>query len=443
MKIGVFGAGYVGLVTAACFAELGHQLMVVEKNKEKLEKLKSGQNTIYEPDLDELLQNNTKNGRLTFFLQTETVVENCDVLFLCVGTPPKEDGSADMSQIESAIIEIIRCVSPSAYKLIVLKSTVPVGTAARLKELIQFYKDDKQIEIEIASNPEFLKEGVAVDDFMNPERIVMGVSSQKAAEILQNIYQSFSCPKIVTNSNTAEIIKYAANSFLATKISFINMVSDLCDAVGADVRQVALGMGYDDRIGSKFLKAGIGFGGSCFPKDLRAFAHAGDKNNLNFNLLDEVIRINNERPAKMVNKLKDLLWVLTGKTIGILGLTFKPETDDVRETPAFPFIDALLKEGAKVRVFDPIGMSNFKTMFHQVSEKIDFASDEYGMSENCDAIVLVTDWKQFIGLDWDRILQNMNLPVILDTRNCLNGEEMTKKRFIYADTSFNYAKSRR
>ncbi|MDR6878739.1 UDP-glucose/GDP-mannose dehydrogenase family protein [Bacillus sp. 3255] len=433
MNIGVFGAGYVGLVTAVCLSDMGYKLWVVEKDKEKLEKLKIGINTIYEPGLTELLQKNIQLGRIQFTEEGKSVVENCEIIFLCVGTPSRPDGSADMSQIEAAMKEIVeQSVSLGQYRLVVVKSTVPVGTSAWMRKIATMYAKGSQHLVDLASNPEFLREGVAIKDFKEPDRIVLGCTTDRARELLSKVYEPFICPKIVTDSNTAEIIKYAANSFLATKISFINMVADLCESVGGDISQVAEGMGYDNRIGKDFLKAGIGFGGSCFPKDLRAFLHIGESYNLNFGLLKEVIKINQSRPERVVALLKEMLWVLEGKRITILGLTFKPNTDDVRESPAAGLIAALKAEGAKITATDPIGIENFKKMYVAESKDIEFEIDTLKSVENSHALILVTDWNEYSTLDWVTVKEFMELPVILDGRNLLNEDLIRTAGFQYA-----------
>jgi len=431
MRLGVFGAGYVGLVTAVCLAELGHDLQVVETNAEKLTKLQAGDNTIYEPGLTEMLRRNLANGRLRFTDDAAATVRSADMLFLCVGTPPRPDGSADMSQIESAMKQIVDCAEDGDRKIVVVKSTVPVGTAAWLDKIAKLYAKGKQVTLHVVSNPEFLREGAAVRDFMQPDRIVIGASDTDSAGKLMEVYAPLDCPKMATDSHTAEIIKYAANSYLATKISFINMVSDLCDQLGANVGQVAEGMGYDERIGREFLRAGIGFGGSCFPKDLQAFAHIGKEHNVNFGLLDEVMRVNRERPRRMIEKLKRQLWVLSGKTVAVLGLTFKPDTDDVRETPAAALIEGLLAEGARIKAYDPVGGPNFRQMYGAIAAQMEFVEERMDLFEGSHAVVLVTEWQQIRELDWSRAKALMELPVVLDTRNALDPERMRELGYDY------------
>ena len=431
MRLGVFGAGYVGLVTAVCLAELGYNMQVVEASQEKLAKLQAGDNTIYEPGLTEMLRRGLERGRLRFTDDAAATVRSAEMLFLCVGTPPRPDGSADMSQIEAAMKQIVQHTEDGDRKIVVVKSTVPVGTAAWLDKIAKLYAKDKRIELNVVSNPEFLREGAAVRDFMQPDRIVIGASDADSAGKLIQVYEPIDCPKMVTDSHTAEIIKYAANSYLATKISFINMVSDLCDRLGANVGQVAEGMGYDERIGREFLRAGIGFGGSCFPKDLQAFAHIGREHNVNFGLLDEVMRVNRERPQRMIEKLKRQLWVLSGKTVAVLGLTFKPDTDDVRETPAASLIEGLLAEGARIKAYDPVGVPIFKQMYGPLAAQVEFVDDRDDLFQGSHAAVLVTEWQQIRQLDWDKAKACMELPVILDTRNALDPQRMRALAYDY------------
>lgn len=431
MRIGVFGAGYVGLVTAVCLAEIGHLLQVVEVDEHKVEKLNNGISTIYEPGLTELLERNISHGNICFTGESASVIKHSEVIFLCVGTPPKPDGSADLSQIETAVREIVRNAHEDEYKLIVVKSTVPVGTSQQLRKLVREEAKGRRLNIEVASNPEFLREGSAVGDFMNPDRIVIGASTERAQALLGSVYESFNCPKIFTTPETSEVIKYAANSFLATKISFINMVADLCEEVGADVSLVAEGMGYDKRIGPDFLRAGIGFGGSCFPKDLQAFLHVGKSKGLDFGLLEEVIRINNWRPMRVVQKLKEYLGGLNAKQIAVLGLAFKSNTDDVRESPAAKLIKLLVHEGAAVKATDPLGIENFKRMYPDLAEHVHFTEHPEASISDSHAAVVVTDWKEYKSLDWKLIKNSMARPVIYDTRNMLNAREMLSIEFEY------------
>ncbi|MBD2845929.1 UDP-glucose/GDP-mannose dehydrogenase family protein [Paenibacillus sp. IB182496] len=431
MNIGVVGAGYVGLVTAVCLAEVGHNLKVVEVNAEKVEKLNNGECTIYEAGLTELLQNNIQAGRLNFTNHLTDMINDCEAIFLCVGTPPKEDGSADLSQIEAAVKEIVAQSNEGQYKLIVVKSTVPVGTADWLKEIVSSHATGRQV-IEIASNPEFLREGVAVNDFMEPDRIILGVSSIEGKRLLEKLYEPFACPKIITDSNTAEVIKYAANSFLATKISFINMVSDLCEEVAADVSQVAEGMGYDKRIGPEFLKAGIGFGGSCFPKDLSAFLHVGQARGLNFGLLEQVISVNEERPARIQKKIESLVGPLKGKTIAFLGLAFKANTDDVRESPSAKLAALLKKEDVTIRATDPMASANFKAMYAPLAQSMDFFESAEETLKGSDCAVILTDWEHYKAIDWNKIKTIMNRAAVVDARNLYTEQNLRQLGYSYA-----------
>ncbi|TVX99751.1 UDP-glucose dehydrogenase family protein [Cohnella terricola] len=431
MNIGVFGAGYVGLVTAVCLSDLGFKVRVVEKDRVKRNKLQEGVSTIYEPGLQEMLVRNLKDGRLIFTDDSPSAIQASEVLFVCVGTPSRPDGSADMSQIEAVTKEIVESSLDSEYKLVVVKSTVPVGTGRWIEKMSALYAKGRKANLEIASNPEFLREGAAVKEFMHPDRIVVGVASERGKSLMEDVYRSFDCPKLFTDSHTAEIIKYAANSFLATKISYINMVSDLCEETGADVALVAEGIGYDKRIGPDFLKAGPGFGGSCFPKDLRAFAHIGKSYGLNFGLLEQVMQINRERSQRMIRKLREQLWVLGGKRIAVLGLAFKPGTDDVRETPAISVIEALLSEGASVLATDPLGIAGFRDLHASLAERISFVQDPEEALRGAHAAVIVTDWEAYRQLDWADIKLRMETPVLLDGRNMLDRNEMRRLGFAF------------
>lgn len=440
MNIAVFGAGYVGLVTAVCLATQGNKVMVVEKDADKLQKLQGGRVTFYEPDVESLLDDAMASGKIAFTNDSAAAVASSELLFLCVGTPALPDGSADLSQVESVMKTILKNLQDlparieSRGKLVVVKSTVPVGTADRLSRMAALHMhglgNGSRIDIEVASNPEFLREGAAVHDFLFPDRIVIGVESERGERLLKTLYSSFECPVIVADTRTAEMIKYASNSFLATKISFINMVSDLCDKVQADVAQVAKGMGYDKRIGEQFLKAGIGFGGSCFPKDLQAFASVGRKHHVKVELLEQVIRINQDRPLKLLEKLKDALWVLKGKRLTVLGLTFKPNTDDVRDCPASHVIAGLLREQADVVAYDPVGIANFKAAYPDLSSRIRFADHAYEACERSDGIVLLTEWPSFKDLDWARVASRMDAPFLLDARHFLIEEKLENYGFV-------------
>ena len=422
MKIGVFGVGYVGLTTALGFASKGHQVFAVDKDETKIELLKQGKVPYFEPGAQDILERHRE--MLSFSTDPALVVREADVIFICVGTPSLPDGSADLSQVE----EVARFIAEEMqdYRLIVEKSTVPVHTAYWIKRTINLYRK-KEVPFDVVSNPEFLKEGTALSDFLHPHRIVIGAETQRAKDIMGQLYRDFKAPIIYTDVKTAEIIKHASNSFLATKISFINMVADLCEAVGADVEMVAKGMGLDPRIGKEFLKAGVGFGGSCFPKDIKAFYRIAEENQVDFSLLKEVERINLERPARFSKKIKKVIWNLKGKTIGILGLSFKPNTDDVREAPSLKIINLLLEEGAQVKAYDPVAGGNAK----RVIPSLQLSPDPYSLSRGTNALALITEWEEFKNLDWKKIKELMETPIIFDGRNFLEGKKLASLGFEY------------
>ncbi|RUM31680.1 MAG: UDP-glucose 6-dehydrogenase, partial [Aquifex sp.] len=395
MKLSVIGGGYVGLVTAACFSHVGHEVLVVEKIPEKVELLRHGKSPIYEPGLEELLREGIKEGRLNFTTDIKEGVEFSEVIFVCVGTPSNPDGSADLSQVE----EVARLTAKymNGYKLLVNKSTVPVGTQQKVKRTLKLYLKGKDVEFDVASNPEFLREGHAVKDFLEPDRIVIGVESERAKEILLEIYKPITekgFPILVTNPPTAEIIKYASNTFLATKISFINMIADLCEKVGANVEEVASGMGYDRRIGKEFLKAGLGWGGSCLPKDTKAFIRILEDFGVDATILKGTLSVNESRVDRLIRKLKEALWILKGKMIAVWGLSFKPNTDDIREAPSLRVIERLLREGAKVRAYDPKAVENFKRIFVE-GEDLKYFHDKYKAVEGAEALLILTEWDEF------------------------------------------------
>ncbi|MDL1969870.1 MAG: UDP-glucose/GDP-mannose dehydrogenase family protein [Candidatus Desulfofervidaceae bacterium] len=428
MNVTIVGGGYVGLVTGACFAEIGNHVLIIEKIPEKVSLLKQGISPIYEPGLNELLEKNLKNSRLDFSTDIKKGIDFSEVIFICVGTPQSNDGAADLSQIEEVARHIAQYMD--SYKLIVEKSTVPVNTHKLIKQTLKRYTKNDTLKFDIASNPEFLKEGSAVKDFMEPDRIVIGVESEKAKDILLELYNPFSCPKLVVDPATAEIIKHAANSFLAMKISFINMVADLCEKTGADVKLVAEGMGFDKRIGRSFLNAGIGYGGSCFPKDVKAFMNIGQKYGLDFSLLEEVEKINQKRPYKIIDFLKRALWTLVDKKIAVWGLSFKPDTDDVREAPSLKILPALIKEGAIVFAYDPKAMENFKRIFPHL-ENITYVNDLYEAIENAEALVILTEWEEFKNADFKKVKDLLKLPIIIDGRNIYEPKVMEDLGFEY------------
>ncbi|MGB9601708.1 MAG: UDP-glucose dehydrogenase family protein [Limisphaerales bacterium] len=424
MKITIIGTGYVGLVTGTCFAEVGHKVICVDNDSEKVKILQSGGIPIYEPGLEELVHKNVAEGRLRFTDSTQEGVENSDVIFIAVPTPPLPDGSVDLSFIEKVAREIATYMK--SYKIVVDKSTVPVKTGEKVAETIRRYNKLK-VECDVVSNPEFLREGFAVEDFMRPERIVIGVFSQRPVQAMKEIYAPFDAPIIVTDINSAELIKHAANSFLAMKISYINSISVICEATGADVVQVANGIGMDSRIGRRFLDAGIGFGGSCFPKDLSAFIKIAEDIGYDFRLLKEVQRINAEQMDRFVKKITDTLWVLKDKTIGVLGLAFKQNTDDVRMSPAIELCKRLQKLGAKLRVHDPKAMEKARAVLSDVV----YVDDMNAVAEGCDALVIATEWEIFKKLDLERARKVMTHPIMFDGRNIFDPKEMEKLGWIY------------
>lgn len=427
MKISIIGTGYVGLVTGACFAEVGHTVLCVDNNAEKVAVLQAGGIPIYEPGLDELVKSNVAAGRLRFTASTAEGVEKSDVIFIAVPTPPQPDGSVDLSFIEGVAREIAGCLT--GYRIIVDKSTVPVKTAEKVAETIRRYAKTK-VEFDVVSNPEFLREGFAVDDLMKPDRIVVGVASQRPVAAMRDLYAPFNAPIIVTDTNSAELIKHAANSFLALKISYANALSVICEASGANVQEVTRGMGLDARIGTRFLNAGLGFGGSCFPKDLSAFIQISEQLGYDFRLLKEVQRINADQMARFVKKLTETLWVLRDKRIGVLGLAFKQNTDDVRSSPAIDLCQRLLKDGAKLRVYDPQAMEKAKALLPP-SDSITYVDDLNAVAEGCDALVIATEWPQFTHLDLPRVRKAMATPIVFDGRNLLDPAEMEQHGFIY------------
>jgi len=426
-RIAVVGAGYVGLVSACGFAELGHRVICVEKDPSKLEKLRKGVSPIYEPGLEELISEMLGKGLLSFSDDLGGSCSWADVIFICVGTPPRRDGGADMSQVE----EVARGIASvlDGYKLVVEKSTVPVRTAEWIRRTIELY-GGKGKRYDVASNPEFLRQGSALHDFFHPDRIVLGVESPEAERILLDIYSSIEAPKLITDIKTAEVIKHASNSFLATKISFINMVADLCEEVGADVKKVAQGMGLDSRIGLKFLEAGLGYGGSCFPKDLKAFIRVAEENGVDFSLLREVERINEGRLRRLVSKVKKAMWVLRGKEVALWGLSFKPNTDDIREAPSLKLVPELISEGASLRLCDPRAVENFKSVFPE-GPTVRYFDDPYESVRGAHALVLVTEWDEFKRVDLERVRSLMLTPLVFDGRNAFDPDRMAELGFEY------------
>jgi UDPglucose 6-dehydrogenase len=428
MRISIFGTGYVGLVTAVCFAKLGHSVVAVDKNPELVARLAGGKPTLYEPGLQELLRANLQSGRLTFTSSTEMALRGSEIVFLCVGTPPQPDGSADLSQVD----DVVASVAPrlNGYRLIVEKSTVPINTATCIERAIrQMIGPDA--EFEVASNPEFLREGSAIDDFLHPDRIVIGADSERARRLLLELYrQGFDCPILTTSVKMSELIKHAANAFLATKISFVNMVADLCEQVGGDVSVVARGIGLDRRIGPHFLNAGLGFGGSCFGKDLKAFVRIAEDSGVDFTLLREVDRINSGRVERLLKKLEEALWVTRNKTVAVLGAAFKPDTDDIREAPSLRVIPRLRERGAHLRVYDPRAGARVAQIFPP-DDRLRYPESAYEAAEGAHAVVILTDWDEFRSLDWDRVRALMRTPVVVDGRNLLDPAQIRGRGFEY------------
>jgi UDPglucose 6-dehydrogenase len=430
MKITMIGAGYIGLVTAVGFADLGNEVICINKMPSKLSKLSKGISPIYEPGLTELLQKQIKQGKIHFTDKIEEGVNFSDIIFLCVGTPLGDTGKADLSQVEEALIDIAH--NMNSYKLIIEKSTVPVNTYQWVKTVIKRYLK-KDIKFDVASNPEFLKEGSALDDFMNPDRIVVGVESEKAKNIFKELYKPFvkkGIPLIVTNPAAVELIKHASNSFLAMKISYINMVSELCEKVGADVNMVAEGMGYDKRIGRAFLQAGIGYGGSCFPKDVKAFIKIAEEHGVDFSLLEEVEKINLKRRANFIKRIKNVLWIIKDKNIAVWGLSFKPNTDDIREAPSIDIIRELEEAKANLKLYDPKAIENVRHIFPE-KQSLKYFDNKYEALKDTDALLILTEWDEFKKADLNKIKENMRLPIIIDGRNIYQLKDMKKKGFGY------------
>lgn len=432
MRTVIVGTGYVGLVTGTCFAEMGIDVICVDIDHKKIENLRKGISPIYEPGLDELIEKNVTKGRLKFSTNLADCIEGTDVIFSAVGTPPDEDGSADLKYVLDVAKQIGE--NMNNYCLVVTKSTVPVGTAQKVKKAIrdELDKRGKNIDFDIASNPEFLKEGNAVKDFLSPDRIVVGVESQKAEEIMTRLYKPFTLNGhnvIYMDVPSAEMTKYAANAMLAVRISFMNEVANLCEKVGANVNMVRKGIGSDPRIGSKFLYSGIGYGGSCFPKDVKALYKTGLENDIELKVVKAAEDTNDEQKLVLFNKLKAIYPDLTNKTIAIWGLSFKPETDDMREAPSLYILNALSKQGCKIRVYDPIAMEETKRRL--INLDIEYCKNEYEVVENADALMLLTEWKEFRLPNWEKVKKSMNKLVLLDGRNIYEGNEMRELGFYY------------
>ncbi len=427
MQIAVIGTGYVGLVTGACFAEFGVDVTCVDVDVDKVNKLNDGIIPIYEPGLDKIVKKNSEAGRLHFTTSITDAVEAAQVVFLAVGTPPQADGSPDMSYYRQAALDVAGAMN--GYKVLVTKSTVPVGTGQWLREFVTANLKTLT-EFGVASNPEFLREGAAIQDFMRPDRVVVGSNEERAIDVMKELYRPLyliETPVVITSLEAAELIKYAANAFLATKITFINEIANLCDAIGCDVHDVARGMGMDNRIGRKFLHPGPGYGGSCFPKDTRAFTKVGDKFGVETSVVDAVIKANDDQRMAMIPKIEKLVGDLNGKKIGVLGLSFKPETDDMRESPAIDIIREMVKRGATVNAYDPVAMDEAK---HSLPD-IGYASDEYEAIRGADALIIITEWNQFRALDMEKVKSLLISPKIADLRNIYNPADMREMGFEY------------
>ena len=427
MKISVIGTGYVGLVTGTCLAETGNEVICVDIDKEKVDKMRNGEVPIYEPRLDILFEKNINANRLKFTTSLEEGLEHGEIIFLALPTPDGGDGAADLSYVLGVSEQIGKLIKE--YKVIVDKSTVPVGTAEKVHEVIS---KNAQVDFDVVSNPEFLREGFAVDDFLKPERIIVGSSSERATELMKKLYKPFvrsGNPIIVMDEKSAELTKYAANSFLATKITFMNEIANYCEKVGADVDKVRIGMGTDSRIGKRFLFPGIGYGGSCFPKDVKALHNSGNQDGYNFQLLESVIKVNKAQKVVLLPKIKSYFnGDIKGKKFAVWGLAFKPQTDDIREAPALEIIDELLKEGATVQAFDPEAMTNVSKKY---DKKINFAPTMYEVLDNADALIICTEWSIFRTPNFDKIKEKLNNHVIFDGRNLYDNIDVQNEKISY------------
>jgi UDPglucose 6-dehydrogenase len=423
MNLAIVGSGYVGLVTGACFAEVGHRVICVDNDLKKVHRLQDGQIPIYEPGLEDLVKKNVAAGRLSFTASIAEAVAASKVIFIAVPTPPQPDGSVDLSFVEGVAREIATHIRE--YRIVVDKSTVPVKTGEKVAQTINRYNPGAQIDV--VSNPEFLREGSAVEDLMKPDRIVIGVSSERAVAAMKEIYEPFKAPILVTDLNSAELIKHASNSFLALKISYINAVAAICEASGANVERVAEGMGADKRIGRAFLNTGIGYGGSCFPKDLSAFIRISQELGYDFRLLKEVEKINHDQKERFLKKVREALWVLRHKKIGVLGLAFKGNTDDVRSSVAIAIVQQLVAEGAEIRAYDPQAMEKARELVPEVK----MAASAEEVADGADALLLLTEWDEFKTLPWLAIKKRMLSPLLFDGRNLLNPDEIRALGFTY------------
>lgn len=424
-NLAFIGAGYVGLVSGTCLAEIGHTVVLVDNNPEKIEKLKNGHIPIYEPGLEDLVKKNVAAGRLSFTTSLKEATDASQVIFIAVNTPPLPNGRADLSYVAAAAKEIAEVATE--YKVIVDKSTVPVKTGERVMQVIAQY-NPHGIEFDVVSNPEFLREGSAIEDFMKPDRVVVGVEGERAATIMKEIYAPLNAPFIETNINSAELIKHASNSFLAMKISFANALARICELSGANIDQVTYGMGLDERIGKSFLKAGIGYGGSCFPKDVSAFITIAEELGYNFDLLKEVEKINEDMRSLFIQKIEEALWVTKGKTIALWGLAFKANTDDMRNAPSITIVEQLHKDGATVRAYDPEAQETARAV---LGDKVEYVSSKEEALKGADALVIVTDWDEFKTPNWDEVKSSLKNPIIIDGRNMFDPKEMKDLGFTY------------
>ena len=432
MNIAIVGTGYVGLVSGTCFAEMGSKVTCVDVDAQKIEKLKRGEMPIYEPELEELVKRNMAYDRLNFTTDLTEVLDDVEVVFSAVGTPPDEDGSADLQYVLAVARQFGQAIKK--YTILVTKSTVPVGTAKKVKAVIQeeLQKRGVDIPFDVASNPEFLKEGAAIKDFMSPDRVVVGTESKQAEEVLAKLYQPFLIQNfrvIFMDIPSAEMTKYAANAMLATRISFMNEIANLCERVGANVDSVRRGIGTDTRIGAKFLYAGCGYGGSCFPKDVKALVHTGSDYGYQMKLVEAVEAVNEKQKTVVYDKLLNIVGSVKGKTIAVLGLSFKPETDDMREAPSLVVIENLLKDGSKVRVFDPIAMTECK---RRLGDKVTYCTDMYDAAVDAEALLLMTEWRQFRMPSWGVLKKVMKGNAVIDGRNIYNRSELESLGFVYS-----------
>lgn len=433
-KIAIIGSGYVGLVSGTCLADFGMEVTCVDNNKEKIDKLNNGQVPIYEPGLDGLVERNTYYKRLKFTNNVKKAVEENEVIFIAVGTPPSEDGSADLHYVSEVAKDIAKYMN--GYKIIVDKSTVPVGTGQKVKKIIKMELDKrgKKYNFDVVSNPEFLREGAAIRDFTHPNRVVIGAESEKAISVMKEVYRVLyinETPFLITNIETAELIKYASNAFLATKISFINELSELCEKVGADIQHVSKAMGMDKRIGPKFLHSGPGYGGSCFPKDTRALVRMAEDYGCDCSIVRSTVEANEKQKLRMVDKVVDSMRDLKNKTIAILGLSFKPETDDMRESPSLLIVRELIKNGMNIKVYDPQAYKEAKWRFKDIKDKIEYCDSEYSAVENSDGFMILTEWNQFRNLDLIKIKNSMKDRYFFDFRNIYDPKKVKELGFEY------------